>query len=359
MKKLLLLCCLLPLFTTAQKCVLKGHISGLDTGEITFMHTDAINDEAHNIQKVKVRKGNFTYTAQLGGPTYYSIYYHRRKTDKQQYLHKEIDVFLENGKMSLNGELMKLNEAAVKGSAVNDEWRAINNAISHTEDSLFKPYNEDSIPEAVEKLAEQQTKEQRKQYILSHTQSPVSLQLLIDQYKYDMKPAEAEPLYNAISKELRETASGVSFGKKLAVAQRTDIGKPIIDVKLPDTAGVAVSLSSFKGHVTLLDFWASWCGPCRQENPNVVKAYQKYHDKGFEIYAVSLDTKRESWIAAIKKDGLTWTHVSDLKGWEAGPAADYGVRAIPSNVLIDKEGKVLAKNLRSEDLQRTLEQLFP
>ncbi|MGZ3901382.1 MAG: TlpA family protein disulfide reductase, partial [Bacteroidia bacterium] len=113
--------------------------------------------------------------------------------------------------------------------------------------------------------------------------------------------------------------------------------------------------SSFKGKVVLIDFWASWCGPCRREMPNVVKAYSKYKDKGFEIYGVSLDQDKDRWIEAIKKDGITWPQVSDLKYWECEAAKIYGVQGIPFTVLLDKEGKIIAKGLRGAELETAIE----
>jgi len=122
--------------------------------------------------------------------------------------------------------------------------------------------------------------------------------------------------------------------------------------------GKPLALSSFRGKVVLVDFWASWCGPCRKENPNVVRLYKKYHDKGFEVLGVSLDESKEKWIAAIKKDGLIWNHVSDLKGWSSQACALYGIEAIPFTILLDKEGKIIAKSLRGRALEDKLEELF-
>lgn len=122
--------------------------------------------------------------------------------------------------------------------------------------------------------------------------------------------------------------------------------------------GKPLALSSFKGKIVLVDFWASWCGPCRKENPNVVRLYKKYHDKGFEILGVSLDEDKDKWVAAIKKDGLVWNHVSDLKGWASDACRLYGIEAIPFTVLLDKEGKIIAKSLRGEALESKLEELF-
>lgn len=130
------------------------------------------------------------------------------------------------------------------------------------------------------------------------------------------------------------------------------------DIELQSPEGEVVKLSSLRGKIVLIDFWASWCGPCRRENPNVVKLYNRYKDKGFEIYGVSLDNNAEKWKAAIAKDGLTWYHVSDLKGWKSSAAQLYRVNAIPQTFLIDKEGKIIKAGLRGAALEQALASLL-
>jgi thiol-disulfide isomerase/thioredoxin len=136
------------------------------------------------------------------------------------------------------------------------------------------------------------------------------------------------------------------------------VGEEAPNILLPDPDGKNIALSSLKGQIVLLDFWASWCGPCRMENPNVVNVFNKYKDKGFIIYSVSLDNDRNKWLAAIEKDKMTWLHVSDLKNWNSAGAALYGVRSIPATYLIGKDGKIIAKNLRGEKLEQELKKVL-
>ena len=141
-------------------------------------------------------------------------------------------------------------------------------------------------------------------------------------------------------------------------ARTTAVGVSAPEINLPNPEGEIVTLSSLKGSVVLVDFWAQWCKPCRLENPNVVKAYNMYKDKGFTVYGVSLDRTKEKWLQAIEEDGLTWTHVSDLQYFNSAAAQTYGVQAIPFSILLDREGKIIAKNLRGKALEDALEDFY-
>lgn len=148
------------------------------------------------------------------------------------------------------------------------------------------------------------------------------------------------------------------FYRNIKHEAMTAVGNPAPDIGLPTPEGDTMHLSELKGKVVLIDFWASWCAPCRKENPEMVKIYRKYKDDGYDVFGVSLDKKRDAWIKAIKDDNLTWHHVSDLKGWKSTASQLYNVSSIPYTVLINKKGEIIAKGLRGESLQKKLKQIF-
>ncbi len=170
------------------------------------------------------------------------------------------------------------------------------------------------------------------------------------------------PLYVKVDKTLYSKYPDNAFVKdlhaKVESKMRLAPGSMAPEINLPDPEGNNIALSSLRGKVVLIDFWASWCSPCRRENPNNVKLYAKYHSKGFEIYGVSLDKERSNWVKAIKDDNLTWIHVSDLRYWQSKAARKYGVGSIPFTVLIDRDGKVIEVGLRGVALEQKLVQIF-
>ncbi len=219
--------------------------------------------------------------------------------------------------------------------------------------------------EKAKKIREKQDKvnkafiKEQKAFIRDHNSSLVALMVLSDLYQQKRIPSnESKELYKNLAPEIQDTPIGKQINESLEKASRTDVGEVAPGFSAPNPDGEEVSLKDAMGEITLIDFWASWCKPCRIENPNVVKLYNEYHDDGFNIIGVSLDKSKSKWVKAIKEDQLEWHHISNLKYWKEPIAQKYGVRSIPKTFLIDEKGKIIAKNLRGDKLRKKVAEVL-
>ncbi|MBC9914665.1 TlpA family protein disulfide reductase [Chitinophaga varians] len=274
-----------------------------------------------------------------------------------------MQLFMENTAVSLHGNMDSLDQAKITGSATHAAYEAYQQSIrdiTEQEDALYQQFPEvkgnDTAQAALEAKVEVlrlQRRERSKQYIAVHPESPVSVDLIADMAVIG-EFAPLDSLYRQLKPAAQQTAAGTRLGKRLEVLKRSAVGQPMIDFTQADVNGKPVRLSDFKGKYVLLDFWASWCGPCRAENPNVLKAYNTFKNKNFTVVGVSLDDKADKWKQAIEQDGMPWMQVSDLKGFRNEVAQQYGIQAIPCSFLIDPQGIIIAKDLRGAALHTKL-----
>jgi peroxiredoxin len=283
---------------------------------------------------------------------------------------KKIPVFIENSEITIDFQGASADSMTVSGSNVQTEWESFQSEIAVFDeqlDSLYDAYytaNEAKDEAEMERIgieydfADSTKRAVIKNYVNSNPKSYITPYLITKYLLYSSELEDIMVLTENLDESISNSVYIETINRRIEDLEKTKVGATIPDFTQNDKDGNPISITDLRGQYVLVDFWASWCGPCRAENPNVVEAYQKYKDNGFTVIGVSLDDNKENWLKAIKDDKLDWYHVSDLQGWKNQVAQDFGVKSIPFSILIDKEGVILGKNLRGEELQQTLADLF-
>jgi thiol-disulfide isomerase/thioredoxin len=339
--------------------LIEGNIQGLDEGKLLLQRR--IDGEFITIDSCLAQAGDFTFRGKMEVPEMCFI----KIADTLPYLR----FFNENSTISISSHIDSLSIPKVTGSASHQLLSDYNLRMKPYELNLQESYarfrqatqeQDTAGMNKHEAQFDQISEEQKAESLLfigENNSSAVSAYLVWGTLAYDLEVEELEALSRQFSPGIRESVYVKQIDAYIETLNKVAIGQPFTEIALADTSGNVQRLSQLKGKLVLIDFWASWCGPCRRENPRVVAMYNEYRDKDFEIFGVSLDEDKSKWIKAINDDKLTWYHVSDLKGWNSEAGKSYGIRSIPHTVLVDKNGIIVARNLRGEELREKIRAL--
>jgi peroxiredoxin len=343
--------------------VIRGAIEGLDSGKVylsyEYEHTKIIDSAI-------VSKGVFVFSGHVPEPVICTL---KIAGGLQQ-----VSFFVENVQMSLKTKRQSFFNTEVSGSQEHNIWmeyresstkalaeknaayRQLKNALA---ERTAVPADSSRMLEQALTMLKQATDSVTSEYVLLHRQYMAAAVIIVDKYIAYPDYEKAGKLYNVLSDSIKTSSYGRKMKYLIDAIDRTAIGQPAPDFTSKDSSGRKIVLSQLRGNYILVDFWASWCAPCRKENPYLLKAYKRFKKKGFEIIGVSLEKDRKAWLNAIQQDGLPWYQVSDLEGFDNSTAEMYGIKSIPKNFLLDRSGKIIAKNLRGNALEEKLAQLLP
>ena len=342
----------------ANSYKIDGTTTGFNDGDTIYLQ-EVNGRDVRTLDSTVVADGKFSFSGTTDTIQKLSICY---KTDGR---FVEDEFFLEKGtiKATLDKE-----QSSITGTPNNDIYNQFNAALGEKYKQMRALYEtiNDSLPEETRKAKTDEMKALQDgclELALSTIKANVATEAaysIFNRHYYAFDLAVQEELINAMPEAFQGRKFIVKLKERLEILKNTAVGKQFVDFEMQTPEGESVKLSDFigKNKVTLVDFWASWCGPCRAEMPNVVEAYKKYQAKGFGVVGVSLDDKVDAWKDAIKNLGITWPQMSDLKGWENEGAKLYGVNGIPATVLVGQDGVIIARDLRGEQIAEKLEEIL-